>query len=252
MGRRRGEEIVRSEKTAADAALALALPVPYEALGDSPVLIDVERDDLAACEAAIDRLRMAFWAAGKALQVIRDARLYRGMHGTFEEYIEERWQMSRAQAYRLINEWPLAERLSPIGDKNLNEGQVRELLPLASKHGDEAAETVYRAVIEVDGVKVTAAVLKDVVRILPDDHFDPAKAVEQIRFYLADGQAPPDHVEATAVETFAAEAGRLRTILRRVVKRDLVQNAATESPEEVKKTVAELRALIDEIEQKML
>jgi hypothetical protein len=72
--------------------------------------------------------------AGKALQVIRDApRLCRGTHATFEDYIEQRWDMSRSPAYRLIDAWPLAERLSPMGDK-LNERQVRELLPLASRH----------------------------------------------------------------------------------------------------------------------
>ncbi|MEV7011957.1 hypothetical protein [Streptosporangium sp. NPDC051022] len=248
MGRRRGEELARPEKNSE--TLALTLPAPYEALGESPVLIDVEREDLATCEAAIYRLRIAFWAAGKALQVIRDARLYRGTHSTFEDYVEERWQISRAQAYRLIGEWPLAERLSPIGDKNLNEGQVRELLRFAGKHGDEAAETVYRTVAEVDGVKVTAAVLKDVVSILPSDYFDPAEAVEQIRTYLA-SEHPPTSTETTATETFAAEAGRLRAILQRVVRQDLIRSAVHESPEEVKQTVAELRALLDEIEQKM-
>lgn len=41
--------------------------------------------------------------------------------------------MSRSPAYRLIDAWPLAERLSPMGDK-LNERQVRELLlPGASR-----------------------------------------------------------------------------------------------------------------------
>src|SRR6266536_3079623 len=45
---------------------------------------------LAACEAALDNLRVAFWAAGKALQVIRDARLYRSTHATFEDYAEQR------------------------------------------------------------------------------------------------------------------------------------------------------------------
>ena len=60
-------------------------------------------------------------------------RLCRGTHATFEDHIEQRWDMSRSPAYRLIDAWPLAERLSPMGDK-LNERQVRKLLPLASRH----------------------------------------------------------------------------------------------------------------------
>ncbi|MEV7012022.1 hypothetical protein [Streptosporangium sp. NPDC051022] len=229
----------------------LALPAPYEARNDGQLEL-AERDDLAACEAAIDGLRVAFWAAGKALQVIRDARLYRATHTTFEEYCEDRWEMSRSYANRLIREWPLAEALVPIGTKTLTESHVRELLPLAEEHGSEAALTVYRTVVEVDGVRVTAAILKDVMSVLPDDRFDSAEAVEQIRTYLAGGQERPERAEASAVETFAVEAGKLRTILQRVVKRDIVRSAATESPEEVKKTVAELRALLDEIEQKVL
>ena len=142
-----------------------SLPDPYTATADGQ-LSDHEHADLAACEAAVDNLRVAFWAAGKALQVIRDARLYRGTHATFEDYAEQRWDVSRSQAYRLIDAWPLAERLSPMGD-TLNERQIRELLPLAGRHGQDAAVTVYRAVAETDGVQVTAAVLHGAVSILP-------------------------------------------------------------------------------------
>ena len=162
---------------------ARSLPDPYAGAGHGQ-LSDREQADLATCEAALDNLRVAFWAAGKALQVIRDARLYRATHATFEDYVEQRWDMSRPQAYRLIEAWPLAERLSPMGDK-LNERQVRELLPLASRHGQDAAATVYRTVAETDGVQVTAALLHGTVGILPADHFDPAEAVGQIRAYLA-------------------------------------------------------------------
>jgi hypothetical protein len=92
-----------------------SLPDPYTADDDGGQLSDREQADLGACEAALDNLRVAFWAAGKALQVIRDARLYRGTHATFEDYVEQQWDMSRPQAYRLVDAWPLAERLSPMG-----------------------------------------------------------------------------------------------------------------------------------------
>jgi len=81
------------------------------------------------------------------------------------------------RAYRLIEAWPLAERLSPIGG-TLNESQIRELLPLAGRHGQDAAVTVYRTVTETDGVQVTAALLRQVVGVLPADHFDPADAAD--------------------------------------------------------------------------
>ena len=226
------------------------VPAPREPLSDGLDLLPQEQADLGACEAAIDTLRLAFWAAGKALQVIRDGRLYRATHATFEEYCEDRWQMQRAHANRLIRAWPLAEALAPIGAKNLNEGQIRELLPLAIEHGEEAAATVYRTIVETDGVRVTAMLVKGAVSVLPDDHFDAAEVVGQIRAYLA-GTATdqPSSPSASATEAFTTEATKLRTILRRVVSRDTVRTAAQENPEQVRAVVTELRELLDEIEQ---
>ena len=76
-----------------------SLPDPYTATADGQ-LSDREQADLATCEAALDNLRVAFWAAGKALQVIRDARLYCDTHATFEDYVEQRWDMSHPRVYR--------------------------------------------------------------------------------------------------------------------------------------------------------
>lgn len=58
--------------------------------------------------------------AGRALTVIRDARLYRETHATFEAYCRERWQMSRPRAYQLIS----AAGMSTTVD---NERQARAL-----------------------------------------------------------------------------------------------------------------------------
>ena len=225
---------------------ARSIPAPYAAPG-SGRLSRGEEADLATCETALENLRVAFWAAGKALQVIRDARLYRAGHGTFEEYAEQRWDMSRAQAYRLIEAWPLAERLSPIGGK-INESQVRELLPLASRHGQEAAAVVYQAVAEAGSIRVTAAVLRDVVGILPAGHFDRAEAVRQIRAYLA-GEATSEARPADPVETFTAETARLLKVLQRVASSDVIRAARSADPGAVREAVASIRAVLDEIER---
>ncbi|WP_131784463.1 hypothetical protein [Protofrankia symbiont of Coriaria ruscifolia] len=244
MGRRRDAGPVAGP---AVAAWSQALPDPYEAIGDSPNLIDTERQDLALAEAAIDSLRVAFWAAGKALQLIRDARLYRGTHDTFESYVEDRWDMQRAHAYRLIQAWPLAERLSPMGDK-LNERQVRGLLPVASRHGQDAAVDVYQVVAETEGVRVTAGVLDDVIRILPAGEWDRDQAVRQIRAYLA-GQVQQPAADAAPVTTWEAEAARLRDTVRRIVTRPAWRTAAREHPDQARAVIAELRELLDEVEK---
>jgi len=223
-----------------------SLPDPYTATAEGR-LSDREQADLATCEAALDNLRVAFWAAGKALQVIRDARLYRDTHATFEDYVEQRWDMSRSPAYRLIDAWPLAERLSPMGDK-LNERQVRELLPLASRHGHDAAVTVYRTVAETDGIQVTAALLHGAVSILPPGRFDPAEAIGQIRAYLTGNPGNQPRAAANPVETFATEAAKLLRVLHRVSARGVLQAALDADPDVVRKMIADMRTLLDAIE----
>ena len=224
-----------------------SLPDPYTATAEGR-LSDREQADLATCEAALDNLRVAFWAAGKALQVIRDGRLYRDTYATFEDYVEQRWEMSRPQAYRLIDAWPLAESLSPMGDK-LNERQVRELLPLASRHGHDAAVTVYRTIAETDGIQVTAALLHGAVRILPPGRFDPAEAVEQIRAYLAGNPGDQAQHDASAVEAFTAQTEKMLRTLQRAASRGTLQAAAHADPETVRRMIASVRSILDAIEQ---
>ena len=228
---------------------ARSVPAPY-ASAEHGQLSASEQADLATCEAALDNLRLAFAAAGKALQVIRDARLYRSTHDTFEDYAEQRWDMSRAQAYRLIEAWPLAERLSPMGDK-INERQVRELLPLADRHGPDAAATVYQAVAEADGVRVTAAVLRDVVGLIPADHFDPGEAVSQIRAYLAGEHAPPELPPADPVQAFTAESGKFVRNLHRFATSEAIKAARTANPDAVRQALADIRAVLEEIEHEI-
>lgn len=195
------------------AALAMNLPAPREFLPDSPVLLDDERRDLAACELAVDHLRVAFWAAGKALQVIRDGRLYRETHDTFEAYVGQRWDMSRAQAYRLIEAWPVAEQLSvsPIGD-TLTESQVRALLPVARRHGPDVAAEVYREVAGTEGLRVTAALLADAARAIPDSggQLAASQAAEAVRVFLAGQRDGGQDDEKAGAETPEGAAAVVR------------------------------------------
>jgi hypothetical protein len=237
----------------ASAPMAAAVPEPRAAAADGPLDVG-EQADLSICEAALDNLRMAFWAAGKALQTVRDGRLYRDGYATFEEYADQRWDMSRSQAYRLIEAWPLAERLSPIGD-TITESQIRELLPVAGRHGEDAAAVVYETVVEVDGVKVTAAVLHKVVGILPAGNFDRDEAVAQIRAYLAGELIVREIPPADPVRAFTAGAAKVVTDLQRVPLGDLIKAAREADPGAAGKAVADLRtalrAALDEIDREI-
>ncbi|MER6844767.1 hypothetical protein [Streptomyces platensis] len=193
-GQRRGKAVERKKfETAVD--MAQALPQLFKPIASSPTLTGEEQDNLAQCEAAVETLKGAFWAAGKALHIIRDARLYRQTHKTFDAYCDERWGMERAYADKLIRTWPIAEALfkkqgstetTPIGVKKLNQAQVWELVPAADSWDADAAAFVYDTVVEVNGADVTAAILKGAVKALPKTgEFEQETVTERLRDYFS-------------------------------------------------------------------
>ncbi|NUW46991.1 hypothetical protein [Nonomuraea rhodomycinica] len=224
------------------------LPTPYEATTDDGPLSEVEREHLALCEAALENLRVAYWAAGKALQVVRDGRLYREDYATFDDYTEDRWEMGRRHADRLIEAWPLAEKLATAGIK-ANESQVRELLPLASEHGQDAAllvgQTVAESVAVVEGVRMTAAILKGAVAVIPPGPFDAEQAIAQIRAYLQGEQQPApartaDRWEKTTAAVLAIqEPARMRRFV----------DEARQRPQEAQAFISQMRHLADLLEK---
>lgn len=122
----------------------------------------VEIDRLTELEAIVEQGLQTFVEVGLALLAIRDERLYRQTHGTFVDYLAERWQMSESQGYRLIDAGRVAELISPIGEI-ANEAQARELVPLL----DDEAELLdtWRELRAEHGDKLTA----EKVRAAVDD-----------------------------------------------------------------------------------
>lgn len=165
------------------------VPAPYEARGTGE-LDTGERADLKACERALTGMRKAFITAGKALEVINRGRLYRETHETFADYVEGRWEMKRAHAYRLIEAWPVGALVSPIGD--INEGQARELGPVLKQYGPEATVVLYRGAHELSGGKVTAAALKEARAVLPPSQrlAEPEQVGDVLRAAAAEGRVP--------------------------------------------------------------
>ncbi|MFC5076259.1 hypothetical protein ACFPN0_32790 [Kitasatospora cinereorecta] len=131
---------------------------------------------LVKCESAIENLRFAFWAAGKALQVVRDARLYRAQFETFEEYTQARWDITPQYAGKLIRTWRVAEALfqarpggglETIVSTKLGYGHAWALVPLVEEHSVQAAVYLYLGLVKVKGSSVTAALVQGAVEALP-------------------------------------------------------------------------------------
>lgn len=134
-------------------------------MSDDPQLTAREAARLAELEAAIERGMGTFVEVGRALAEVRDARLYRAAHPSFEAYLEARWSISRRRGYQLIE---AAEAVQSFAQPPAVEAHARALAALPP----EQREAAYGAVAKLG--KVTT----DALRALAD--------------------APPESVEALA------------------------------------------------------
>ena len=96
------------------------------------LLAQTEAHRLAACEATITQGLQTFYDVGTALLEIRDSRLYRAEHPTFEAYCRERWGMERRRAYQLIEAAEAFESVQNFTHSPpANEAQARPLAAVA-------------------------------------------------------------------------------------------------------------------------
>jgi hypothetical protein len=136
-----------------------------EASASQLQLHDDEALALEQHEAVIERGINTFIEVGEALLHIRDERLYRATHTTFEEYCRERWNMSRPRAYQLIDAANIAANLSTGVDiaAPTSERQVRPLAPLSP----EDQRTVWaQAVEESNGEQPAPLTLRELTKLV--------------------------------------------------------------------------------------
>lgn len=122
-----------------------------------PALTADETTTLANCERTIAAGMKTFVEVGTALATVRNSRLYRATHSTFEGYCTDRWQLERSAAYRLIEASGVVSAIADTGAETLpsNVGQTREL---AKAPAAERTQLWSRTVVETNGNPTAAAV----------------------------------------------------------------------------------------------
>ena len=128
-----------------------------------PELTEAEERDRLNLERKVER---AFFEAGKALLELRDRRLYRSTHKTFEDYCRERFGFSRRQPYHLMEAAVIFDNLVEKCERNVhilptNEWQVR---PLTKLDPDNQPEAWQQAVESANGKVPSHRIVKDVVQ----------------------------------------------------------------------------------------
>jgi hypothetical protein len=139
---------------------------------ESAVVATVVLEELTEQEAA-ERVRLelkverAFFEAGTALRELRDKRLYRSTHRTFEDYVRERFGFTRFSAYNKIAAASVFENLLTNGQQILpaNERQVRDLTGLEP---GEQREVWQQALKAADGKVPSGRIVKSIVQRLKE------------------------------------------------------------------------------------
>ena len=122
----------------------------------------VEVQTLEHYERIIAQGIKTFVEVGHALVIIRDERLYRESYGTFEDYLRQRWDLSRPYAYQLIDAAQVVDAVSATADiVPVNEAQARPLTRLAP---EQQAEVWQEAVKTAPAGKVTAKHVQETVK----------------------------------------------------------------------------------------
>jgi hypothetical protein len=126
-----------------------------------------EEQVLGKAELAIAKGIQTFWEVGAALATIRDQKLFRGTHDSFELYALERWGMGKSYASRLIGAAGAMANLSEavVEAMPTAERQVRPLLALPPNGQRIAWQLVLDQVGGANQAKkVTAAMVEEAVQ----------------------------------------------------------------------------------------
>ncbi|RCJ24419.1 hypothetical protein A6770_28340 [Nostoc minutum NIES-26] len=135
-----------------------------------PELTEQEQSDRLHLERKVEK---AFFEAGKALAELRERRLYRSTHKTFEEYCRDRFGYTRIAASYKIAAATVMDNLLTNGLQNSeisqDERQVfptneRQVRPLVSLEPQQQVEAWQSAVEKAGGKVPSGRIVKDVVQ----------------------------------------------------------------------------------------
>lgn len=106
-------------------------------------LSKLESGDLATCEKIIESGLRTFEDVGNALATIREKKLYRAAHPTFEAYCKERWGFTSSRARQLVAAAEVVKEFPQV----TNERQARVVVSVP----EDKREEVVQIAVEIAG-----------------------------------------------------------------------------------------------------
>lgn len=190
-----------------------ALPIP--SMPTLPErLTDSERSELRVLEAEGRQLRRAWERFPQIMLTIRDKRLYREGHPSFEEYLRVRWGITRGRGYQIIGAGEVVAVLSAPGD------DLPATIPLPSR------ERVTRPMQGLPA-PVQRAIWKDTVQTAGDDPTEADVAAAVVR-------VAPEFVKVPKPRTPAKDAverARIAGVIPAGVEVTVTEPDADDEPE---------------------
>lgn len=207
----------------------------------SDSLTKSESAELAERVQRIKRGLDSFLEVGADLLAIRDKRLYRATHKTFEAFARETFQISRRRAYQLIDAADVASNVNNCSQiQPSSESQIRPLTKLEPQQQSAAWE---KAVESAGGETPTAKQVAAAVRQFDEPEEVHIHTAEEIKSEMVGGAtcAPgsgelrvPTEAEATEGDGDSINLRSLKRYWRMAGKRDrrsFVIWVTNESPE---------------------
>jgi hypothetical protein len=201
--------------------------------GSKQVLSSAQADRFGELEAIVERGQQTFIEVGSALAEIRESRLYRADHPTFEDYCRDRWAFVASRGRQLI---AAAETVTSVTVDGLpapaNEAVARALVPLL---GDpERLREAWSEVVAEHGQKPTAEQVREHVE--PRREKPPTRAASIKR--MADrvtGKRSGATAKPTPEAATPRDWGRLSDYVRatRDIRDEVTRTLRTLSPEMV-------------------
>lgn len=139
------------------------LPPPLSEIVED--LTPDEEKDRYWLELKVERV---FYEGGYGLRELRDRRLYRSSHKTFEQYCKDRFGFGRAHSYRLIDAANVVDNLSPISEMSPIRRQIlptklEQVKPLIPLPADKQREIWQQAVDKTHGKVPSGKIVQSIV-----------------------------------------------------------------------------------------
>jgi hypothetical protein len=130
-----------------------------------------ERDTLLECEREVEASISEFLRCGRALSTIRQKRLYRETHPTFDQYVKERWGLGVGATGTLITSYHIAEQLEEAGIElpaQITQSVMRSLSKVSPVEGLRVAAWRYAVTLSPGASCPPISLLQRITRIIRD------------------------------------------------------------------------------------